>query len=154
LVSLIEVPEVKGRRMPRGAETAPTWADADRPSRRPSTGRKNRRLRREVRVAGCAFLLLAPLVGACNLGWSSGRDRVLACSVPDLMKTRGRQNDRASATVLAGRSEMAALISAGAAGRSIEPPATPTGPDNDVPVIFSGFVLPDDSLEDSTHEGS
>ena len=37
---------------------------------------------------------------------------------------------------------------------SIEPAVTAPGTDAEVPVVFPGYVLPDDSLEDSTHEGS
>ena len=37
---------------------------------------------------------------------------------------------------------------------SIEPAGAGPGTDTEVPVVFPGYVLPDDSLEDSAHEGS
>jgi hypothetical protein len=36
----------------------------------------------------------------------------------------------------------------------IEPAATASGAEPAAPVVFPGYVLPDDSLEDRSHEGS
>ena len=37
---------------------------------------------------------------------------------------------------------------------SSEPASAARGADTQVPVVFPGYVLPDDSLEEPTHEGS
>ena len=37
---------------------------------------------------------------------------------------------------------------------SIEPATVAPGPETEVPVVFPGYVLPDDSLEESSHAGS
>ena len=37
---------------------------------------------------------------------------------------------------------------------STEPAPLVRGNDTEVPVVFPGYLLPDDSLEDSAHEGS
>ncbi len=79
LGSLIEVPEVKRSPVRRARpRVAGHWQ-----GRRPAPVRPKRRLRREVRIAGCALLALAPLVSACTLGWSGRPARVLACSIAE-----------------------------------------------------------------------
>jgi hypothetical protein len=150
LALLIEVPEVKvgrGRRLHLNLD----W---HREGRRPSTGRRKRRLRREVRIAGCILLVLAPLVSACTVGWSSGPVRVLACSITDSNAANGNLADRPGALDLVERSDSGPSGLPGVVVLSIEPTTLTPGTDNEVPVIFPGYVLPDDSLGDSTHEGS
>ena len=76
---LIEVPEVKtsgplpSRR--RAIDRQHDW--------RPSSRRPKRRLRREVRVAGCALLAFLPLAGVCTrtLGWQSRSSQLLAAAI-------------------------------------------------------------------------
>jgi hypothetical protein len=111
-------------------------------------------LRREVRVAGCLLLILAPLISACTLGWSSGPVRVLACSITD---TPARAHDVAEgviATGQVGRLDLARRGTPGVDVLSVEPAALASGTETDVPVNFPGYVLPDDSREEPTHEGS
>ena len=74
---LIEVPELKGCKMARGRTQSRRHAATSRP-RRPRT---KRRLRREVRFAGCALMALMPIVSACTTGWSSRPSRVVTCSI-------------------------------------------------------------------------
>ena len=150
LGSLIEVPEVKcgptRRARPRAVGH---WQN-----RQTSPVRLKRRLRREVRVGGYALLALAPLLAACTLGWSGRPARVLACSIaeataPD-QKFEGSLIPREPSSRLAERPNS----SPGEVVLSIEPAVIAPGTDTEFPVVFPGYVLPDDSLEGSTHEGS
>ena len=81
LVVLIEVPELESSvdqaNSPRPA-TSRISSHTDVKFRHP-----RRRLRREVRLAGCVLLALVPIVSACTLGWSNRPDRILACSISD-----------------------------------------------------------------------
>jgi hypothetical protein len=154
LLSLIEVPEVKGSRTRRVDPGAQTRADEVWQGRRPSRSPRKRRLRREIRIAGCAFLVLAPLLSACTLGWSNGPVRVLACSITDATAGTRGPVDNGAATDASGPPEAQASDSPGVVVLSIEPAVTGPAADTKVPVVFSGFVLPDDSLEDASHEGS
>jgi hypothetical protein len=146
---LIEVPQVKCR----GANLARTRAVEYGGARPAWAPRRKRRLRREVRIAGCALLAMGPLLSVCTLGWSSRPARVLACSIGD-----SSPSDR-DFSVPTGRSEPAGL--------PIVPPAGPLGiivsidqaglaADSDAaaPIVFPGYVLPDDSIEGLAHEGS
>ncbi len=152
LASLIEVPEVKRSRQ-RHVPVARVRPVAM--TGRPSRPRPKRRLRREVRIAGCALLALAPLLSACTVGWSGRPARVLACSIAEATapdrerrrRCRSRVTPAASRRCLAVSPPGVVVLSSGAA-------ATTPGTDTEVPVVFPGYVLPDDSLEESTHEGS
>ena len=147
---LIEVPDARrprsGRVRPRGLGR---W-DSGQPSR----PRAKRRLRREVRVAGYALLALAPLFGACALGRPDRPARVLACSIAEataperVLASNGDPRDAYRPSLDSpGSSPGVVILSSGAA-------APASGAESDVPVVFPGYVLPDDSLEESTHEGS
>jgi hypothetical protein len=154
VVSLIEVPEVKVSRTRQVHTRAHARVSGNRHSGRPYSSGRKRRLRREIRIAGCALLLLAPLFSACTLGWSTGPVRVLACSINEATAA-----ERVPALVSGGnelpvRPEIPAVDSTGVVVLSIEPAAMSPAADAEVPVIFPGYVLPDDSLEGSTHEGS
>jgi len=152
LAVLIEVPEVEADRIQRARATV-----RPRGSPRVQAGRPRRRLRRPVRLAGCALLTLAPLVSLCTLGWPNRPNRILACSISDVLETAGDphgfvdphdQNRQQS-----GRTGPP-IGSTGAVVLSIEPSGSAPGADSGVPVIFPGYVLPDDGLEGSAHEGS
>ena len=104
------------------------------------------------------LLTLAPLVSLCTLGWSSRpepdprlldrrRDGSSGDPAGFGRSARSRAADRAVRTV-------PPVGSAGAVVLSIEPTPLAPGADTEVPVVFPGYVLPDDSLEDRAHEGS
>jgi hypothetical protein len=146
---LIEVPELKGIRRWNGT-TQPHWR-AKSPGLLPR--RNRRRLRREVRVAGCALMVFLPIVSACTMGWSSRPSRFIACSIADMTAEKN------SLVVTADRVPASApgTDGSGAAGAvvlSTEPAGLVPGNDTVVPVVFPGYLLPDDSPEDSAHEGS
>jgi hypothetical protein len=149
--TLIEVPEVKRiptRRVPR-RQAVGHWQSARRSAARPK-----RRLRREVRVGGCALLALAPLLAACTLGWSGRPARVLACSIAEATAPDQRSDSSGLPRDPSNQSVDTRVGSRGVVVLSIEPAALAPGTDTEIPVVFPGYVLPDDSLEDSTHEGS
>jgi hypothetical protein len=154
LVSLIEVPEVKVSRTRHLRPHAHARVSGNRHSGRPYSPGRKRRLRREIRIAGCALLVLAPLFSACTLGWSTGPVRVLACSINEARAADRDPTLTANGSELPARPEIPAVDSRGVVVLSIEPAAMSPATDSDVPVIFPGYVLPDDSLEGSTHEGS
>jgi len=147
---LIEVPGLKGSRIGHG-KTQSLWREA---TSRPKHRRTKRRLRREVRVAGCALLALIPLVSACTIGWSGQPGRVVACSIADTAAdsrslSASAPRDRA---IEPGNDSLRGAN--GAVVLSGEPGPHVPGNDPEVPVVFPGFLLPDDGVEDGSHEGS
>ncbi|HZW32103.1 MAG TPA: hypothetical protein VFF52_15430 [Isosphaeraceae bacterium] len=161
---LIQVPEVEAWRIP-GARRHP--GTSARSHHGPAVPRRalarppRRRLRREVRVAGRVFLVLAPLVAAAvpSPGQANrnpqGIDRSVAVAVA-VERTRDRIDPPGAA----------GLGPSPADGRSIggDPGTLPevlsiesvagTPADGEVPIVFPGYVLPDDSLEEPAHGGS
>ena len=154
LVSLIEVPAVKSSRMRRPHFRAHARVDGRGQGRRPCLARSRRRLRREIRIVGCALLVLAPLLSACTLLSSTGPVRVLACSITEATARSSDRAPSAGTPEVAGQPEIIAGDPPGVVVLSVEPTVPSPVSDAEVPVIFPGYVLPDDSLEGSTHEGS
>ena len=153
LALLIEVPAIKPLPSARGSRT--------RHQRMPITGRtprrSRRRLRREVRLAGSALLALVPILSACTLGWSNRPDRIVACAISDPLQSEVATDHDG----LSDHSDPAlphrlgrAIASSGVVVLSTEPPAAASGTSVDPPVIFPGYILPDDTREDLLHEGS
>jgi hypothetical protein len=124
---------------------------------RPSSRRPRRRLRREVRVAGCALLAFMPLVGVCMLGWPGRSSELLAASISD---ATARLHGQHAAPERGGRAWPANSRVVEQLGRpsvvvlSIEPAVVAPESDTEVPVVLPGYLLPDDSLEESSHAGS
>ena len=151
LGTLIEVPEVMRRPTKRAhrPRVVGHWQ-----SSRPAAVRPKRRLRREVRIGGCALLALVPLLAACTLGWSGRPARVLACSIAEATAPDQGFEGSTFSHDPAGRSMETPVGIQRVVLLSVEPSAIAPGTDTENPVVFPGYVLPDDSLEDSTHEGS
>jgi hypothetical protein len=102
-------------------------------------------------------LVFAPLASACTLGWSSRTTRILACSISDARDAGAVEERLDSDFNLVGFRNVSAAgpaIDAGAIALSAEPPQRRPAAEPVAPVIFSGYVLPDDCLEDRSHEGS
>jgi hypothetical protein len=146
---LIEVPDVRGYRMERGRTRSPGRAATSWTRH----ARTKRRLRREVRMAGCVLLALMPIVSACTTGWSSRPDRVVACSIGD---TAPEHENLAAFSAHERTLERGGNVveSNGPVVLSVEPAGVVPGNDKVVPVVFPGYLLPVDSLEDAAHEGS
>ena len=145
-----------------GSEAQPdgAWDERNRPVTRQRRGRDTcapkRRLRREVRVAGCALLALMPLVSACTIGLVEpaqlGSSRVRSPKRP--AETSNLAGNALRATERLEPGTDAVEVRPGRSCFRSNRPALAPGNDTEVPVVFPGYVLPDDSLEDSTHEGS
>lgn len=102
------------------------------------------------------ILALVPIVSACTLGWSNRPDRIVTCSITDPL---ARSADRDNLSGLLGASRENDRLkpestSAGVVVLSIEPAVVVPGTTTEAAVVFPGYVLPDDSREDSLHEGS
>ena len=155
LAILIEVPAVMVHPVKRSRAAV---------SRRPrprhfERRRPRRRLRRPVRLAGCALLTLAPLLSLCTLGWTGRPGRVLACAIPETAHPGTEVSARISVPVPNPGSQQSAesaspIGSSDVATLAIEPVVAVPGSDGRVPVIFPGYVLPDDGFEDKAHAGS
>jgi hypothetical protein len=148
---LIQVPHVRpnptrGLHSVRHAETTLRPRGSPRP---------RRRLRREVRLAGYTLLAWFPLVVA----WSHWND---ARSIPHpATRLLSLPSYRSQREADDGEAERGAWISASALTSppapvllSIEPVGTAVDCDAETPVVFPGYLLPDDHHEEPVHEGS
>jgi hypothetical protein len=104
-------------------------------------------------MAGCALLALLPIVSACTSGWSSRPGRVVACSIGDSV---AESKNKSAFAQRDGRPQSGTDVvdSNGPVVLSVEPAGVVSGNDMEVPVVFPGYLLPVDSLEDAAHEGS
>ncbi len=120
-----------------------------------TSGRSRRRLRRPFRLAAYAVVGLLPLV----LGWSRWDDapsiRHLATPLLSLPSPKPEQ------TAFSPETDAEALVSGAVTTTSpasillsIEPAGTAIDLDTDTPVVFPGYLLPDDHHEEPAHEGS
>lgn len=142
LAVLIEVPAIQTHAISR--TTRPTQRRERFTGRQIRHGR--RRLRPQVRLAGCAVMALVPIVSACTIGWSSRPDRILPCAIQD--SSPGVEPED--------QSGQPAGTSSGVVVLSVEPVVTAPGiaAEAQAPVVFPGYVLSDDTREGSLHEGS
>jgi len=148
---LIQVPHVRpnptrGLHSVRHAETTLRPRGAPQP---------RRRLRREVRVAGYTLLALFPLVLALS-HWNDPRS--IPHSATRLLSLPSHRSQREAVD---GGADRGAWISASAVTfppaqvlLSIEPVGTAVDCDAETPVVFPGYLLPDDHHEEPVHEGS
>lgn len=141
---LIQVPEVRSH----GAGTRPgqfvRGAPGSSPVRRPK-----RRLRREVRLAGCTLLALLPIVILCS------QQRFLSsmtCQSPwaFLFSEQAVPND-APAALMTQDGASSAVCPTLPVVLSIEPVGTRVEPEAKTPVVFHGYLLPDDNREEPVH---
>ncbi|MGO9810275.1 MAG: hypothetical protein ACLP53_05735 [Isosphaeraceae bacterium] len=118
--------------------------------------RPRRRLRRQVRVAGYTLLGLLPLL----LAWSRWTDaqsvRHPGSRLLLLPSHRsGREAPDGGTDPEAWNSASAAVTTSPAPVLlSIEPVGTAVDSDTETPVVFPGYLLPDDHHEEPVHEGS
>ena len=119
--------------------------------------RPRRRLRRQVRVAGYTLLGLLPLL----LAWSRWTDaqsirhpwsRLLL--LPSHQHRSGREAPDGGTEPGAWNSASAVTTSPAPVLLSIEPVGTAVDSDTETPVVFPGYLLPDDHHEEPVHEGS
>jgi hypothetical protein len=132
---LIQVPALPALMAP-SPSPRPNLRVRPRTSLRPQ--KRRRRLRREVRAAAYATMLMAPLMFA-PLGFRAGRtfsatgpEPALSAEAADLVSTRNPP-----------------VISI-----SIEPAVGGACTEAEPPVVFPGYLLPDDDTEGTVHAGS
>lgn len=163
---LIQVPRVTEPRR-RGRIWRPETAGSTRrawpsPAR---AARPRRRLRRGVRRAGWSLLVLASMAATFTMGWTtrgSGVPRLASPRAVAFGRDEGRgwfsarSGSRPTADAAAyGDTESDANADADADldAIAIRPDIGPPIADAEVPVIFPGYVLPDDRREEPTHAG-
>jgi hypothetical protein len=142
---LIQVPSVRDRRtsIKRGHDRRRPLARA---FVQPTGGRRpRRRLKREIRMAAFAGLAFAPVFLAAS-AWCLHATRPLsAAEVGSLSRSIDLADSNAGDDSDA--APTAVLISIEPAGGAIEAEA-------ETPVVFPGYLLPDDHREEAVHEGS
>jgi hypothetical protein len=147
---LIQVPEWKRSATIRGTRR---YADVGH-SWQPVRARRGarRRLRREVRAAGSALFAVLPLMFALSSVWSERTSPVDARTV-SVLSTQAASPPRHPGS----RAVVAITTSArsedgvpAVAIRSNEPPPS----DTDAGVVLPGYLLPDDSFQESANAGS
>jgi hypothetical protein len=147
---LIEVPKVRDLgTCPRAARRAPYRLDP-RAARRPA----RRRLRREFRVAARMLLALLPILWAGSLVWSraSKQDgRAAAASGDSREGVSGSRRDQRRVFDVGGPPAIALMPSFVV---TLDPAVAAAAPDPEAPVVFPGYLLPVDSLQESVHEGN
>jgi hypothetical protein len=162
---LIQVPRVAEPRR-RGGVSRPEAAGSSQPAWPSSPGgapteryrsavRPRRRLRRGVRRAGWSLLVLASMAATFTMGWTTrggGPPRLAILGTPAF----GHDMGRAHATFEEGSRpwpDVPADADADADAVAIGPAVGPPVADAEVPVVFPGYVLPDDRREEPAHEG-
>src|SRR5262249_16611609 len=120
------------------------------------TRRSRRRLRREIHFAGCAVLGLVPILSACTLEWRDRPNRILACSISDPLRNTVDGEDLTNTPQLRDGYQPGILMEMvpKQVVLSTEPAIAIPRAVVESPVIFPGYVLPDDTCEGLLHEGS
>jgi hypothetical protein len=149
---LIQIPEIRSRR----AGWLGLRSAGDYSVRKTRIDRPSRRLRREIRLAGCVLLALMILGLAVNAWWTSQTGWLL---LADHLSTRPGPTELADPKLLPGRKPPlnqwgGSVVCVPSLTLSIEPLTTTPSSDTEIPVVFPGYVLPDDNLEEPAHEGS
>jgi hypothetical protein len=153
LTLLIEVPAINPLPITRAHAPLRTMRTTTR-----QPHRCRRRLRRQVRLAGCTLLALVPMASACTLGWSNRPDRIVACAISDPMQgelsTDAAASPGRTAPDFQTQTGPATVAPAGVVVLSSDSPVAPAGTAAEPTVILPGYILPDDTREDLLHEGS
>jgi hypothetical protein len=160
-ILLIQVPRVDERhgrvrfwRPEAAGGVRPTWGRPSGTFR--AAGRPRRRLRRGVRRAGWSLLVLAAMAGTFTMGWTT---RGVGSRRLPLLRTAALGRDAAELAPLFAESRRLSDVPPAVAEAEAE--ALATGPaldapvaDAEVPVVFPGYLLPDNNREEPAHEGS
>jgi hypothetical protein len=117
--------------------------------------RPRRRLRRQVRVAGYTLLGLLPLLLAWNHWTDAQAIQHPGSRLPSPPSHRfGGEAPDGGTEPGAWNSASTATTSPTPVSLSIEPVGTAVDSDTETPVVFPGYLLPDDHHEEPVHEGS
>jgi hypothetical protein len=152
LIRVPRVDEPRDRVRTWRAEEAARFRPARAAQARRAGTRPRRRLRRGVRLAGWWVLALASMGGTFAMGWMSRGSgpldlRVLTATALGHHTggpSRAPEGLERPADGPRGEADTIAI------GPAIGAPVV----DAEVPVVFPGYLLPDDSLEEPAHEGS
>jgi len=154
---LIEVPALPVHAAHAGvAPRRSRWVvEADRrphryPPRRPQT---RRRLKREVKIAAGVLFTLLPCVFHASTAWSGrlgtiAASRLTRTAHPDVEREEPGVGSSLARQVSRSVFEPAVVL------MSIEPAQTGLKSNAELPVNLPGYLLPEDSIEEITHEGS
>jgi hypothetical protein len=153
---LIEVPKVRAPRTRQAGMTSSCdrWRQPTLRRHRP-----RRRLRRGVRLAGWSLLATVLILGGGALGWASLARRAVNLPAWSELAKAGDGN-RDDMTRLIGSSRAfvvpatSSIDTSAVVVKSIEPAFGAPIADAEVSVVFPGYVLPDDTLEEPANEGS
>jgi hypothetical protein len=141
--------EEAGRARP--AWCGPSWSNPARGAN--VAARPRRRLRRGVRRAGWSLLVLISMAGTFAMGWTTrgGSPRPPVLSTTALVadgeatfRTPGSRERPSAHPVPEAEGDAFAI------GPALGAPVA----DAEIPVVFPGYVLPDDNREEPAHEGS
>jgi hypothetical protein len=158
LPTLIQVPriEVVDRKNRIRRAEPPYPADWHR-GMRGRRARPRRRMRRHVRLCACALLGLTPIALAACFAWSG---RPGPATEPPVSATLSEQPERVCLFdpgrengFIEGR-QTAGFDHGPVTLLSIEAASPAMGSDTEAPVIIPGYLLPDNSREETVHEGS
>lgn len=123
-----------------------------------TTARPRRRLRRGVRRAVGSLLVLAAMAGTFALGWTTRGGGIPRLAVPRIAvldrDAVGRAAALADGEGLSAQAPTSAEAEPGADAFATGPALDAPVADAEVPVIFRGYLLPDNSREEPAHEGS
>jgi hypothetical protein len=155
LTVLIAVPKVQASRV-RPPEPTLTHERLRRST--PRRHQPRRRLRRNVRLAGWSLLALLPIFGGGALGWACLATRAVNLPAWAVLAEAGaRTRDGGLSRIGSSRSVVVpAVVAIGATSLAVpstEPAIGAPIADAEVSVIFPGYLLPDDSLEEAANEG-
>jgi hypothetical protein len=129
-----------------------------------AASRPRRRLRRGVRRAGESLLVLAAMAGTFTIGWTTRGGGEL---YPPVLSTAATGQNASRCSLLSGSGArslqtpppvtVAIAIADTGTGADADAHSIATTPapvaDAEMPVVFPGYLLPDNTREESAHEG-
>jgi hypothetical protein len=152
LIRVPRVDEPRDRGRTWRAEEAARFRPARAAQGRRAGTRPRRRLRRGVRVAGLWILVLASMGGTFAMGWMTRGSGPLDLRL--LTDTAHGHHARGPSRAPEGLERPADGPQGEADTIAIGPAIGAPVADAEVPVVFPGYLLPDDSREEPAHEGS
>jgi len=153
---LIEIPTIQGRI----SSESVAWGrpkfplENHRPGGSAPAGRRpRRRLKREVKFAACVVFACLPLSFEASRFWSNRLANIAAMNLtrPPLHDD-GRVGEGLGSSLV--HQVSSSVFEPAVVLMSIEPAQSGITSEAEPPVIFPGYLLPEDSVEEKAHEGS
>ena len=145
---LIQVPFTRHDRHPRGPSQRPI---RHRTARLAGGRQPKRRLRREVRMTGYAILAVSCATAMWNYCGSAGKELWLSPAYSSTSAHQAKPGSTAGTCLMETSQSATHLLPI---LLSIEPVGTTLESDVEAPVVFPGYLLPDDNREEPAHGGS